>query len=85
MDPFYSRCLCSKALQSILCSCLKSIHLEKGCIDDVEDMHVIELGVAIQACMAGIVFAKLARPKKRARTVSFSKTAVISLVNGKLR
>jgi hypothetical protein len=48
-------------------------------------MHVLELGVAIQACMAGIVFAKLARPKKRARTVSFSKTAVISLVNGKLR
>jgi hypothetical protein len=43
------------------------------------------LGVAIQACMAGIVFAKLARPKKRAKTVSFSKIAVVSLVNGKLR
>ena len=30
--------------------------------------------------MAGIVFAKLARPKKRARTVTFSKVAVITKV-----
>jgi len=43
------------------------------------------VGVLIQACMAGIVFAKLARPKNRARTVTFSKVAVISKVNGKLR
>ena len=35
--------------------------------------------------MAGIVFAKLARPKNRARTVTFSKNAVVSMVNGKLR
>ncbi|XP_023326137.1 G protein-activated inward rectifier potassium channel 2 isoform X2 [Eurytemora carolleeae] len=42
-------------------------------------------GVLIQACMAGIVFAKLARPKNRARTVTFSKNAVVSMVNGKLR
>jgi len=42
-------------------------------------------GVLIQACMAGIVFAKLARPKKRAKTVTFSKMAVISQINGKLR
>ena len=31
------------------------------------------VGVIIQACMAGIVFAKLARPKKRRNTVVFSK------------
>ena len=48
-------------------------------------VHGHDTGVAIQACMAGIVFAKLARPKKRARTVTFSKIAVVSLVNGKLR
>jgi hypothetical protein len=35
--------------------------------------------------MAGIVFAKLSRPKARARTVTFSKNAVVSMVNGKLR
>jgi len=42
-------------------------------------------GVLIQACMAGIVFAKLARPKKRARTVTFSRTMVVSKINGRLR
>ena len=31
------------------------------------------VGVIIQACMAGVVFAKLARPKKRRNTVVFSK------------
>lgn len=34
--------------------------------------------------MAGIVFAKLARPKARSNTVMFSKNAVITLVNGQL-
>jgi len=43
------------------------------------------VGVIIQACMAGIVFAKLARPKRRAQTVMFSKNAVISKRNGLLR
>ena len=38
----------------------------------------------ISACMAGIVFAKLARPKARSNTVMFSKNAVITLVNGQL-
>jgi len=42
------------------------------------------VGVIIQACMAGIVFAKLARPKKRRNTVVFSKNAVICQRNGKL-
>ena len=32
--------------------------------------------------MAGIVFAKLARPKARAHTVMFSKNAVITMRNG---
>ena len=31
------------------------------------------VGVIIQACMAGVVFAKLARPKKSRNTVVFSK------------
>ena len=43
------------------------------------------VGVIIQACMAGIVFAKLSRPKRRAQTVMFSKNAVISKRNGLLR
>ena len=37
------------------------------------------LGVIISACMAGIVFAKLARPKNRSHTVMFSKNAVVSM------
>jgi len=43
------------------------------------------VGVIIQACMAGIVFAKLSRPKRRATTILFSKNAVISKTNGVLR
>ena len=43
------------------------------------------VGVIIQACMAGIVFAKLDTPKRRAETVLFSKNAVISKRNGLLR
>jgi len=42
------------------------------------------VGVIIQACMAGIVFAKLARPKSRKNTVMFSKKAVICQRNGSL-
>ena len=38
-----------------------------------------------QACMAGIVFAKLSRPKRRATTILFSKNAVISKTNGLMR
>jgi len=41
-------------------------------------------GVLIQACMAGIVFAKLARPKCRTNTIVFSKQAVICRRNGHL-
>jgi len=42
------------------------------------------VGVIIQACMAGIVFAKLARPKSRSNTVMFSRNAVVSMRNGYL-
>ena len=42
------------------------------------------VGVLIQACMAGVVFAKLARAKSRASTVVFSKTAVITMRNKEL-
>ena len=41
-------------------------------------------GVAIQALMTGLVFAKLSRPKKRAATILFSRTAVIHERNGNL-
>ena len=40
------------------------------------------VGVIISACQAGIIFAKLARPKARAHTIQFSKNAAISLRNG---
>ena len=39
-------------------------------------------GFFIQAFVVGIVFAKLARPAKRAQTLLFSKNAVISHRNG---
>ncbi|QQP51881.1 Inward rectifier potassium channel 2like, partial [Caligus rogercresseyi] len=42
------------------------------------------IGVVISACMAGIVFAKLARPKLRSNTILFSKNAVITMRNGEL-
>jgi len=42
------------------------------------------LGVVISSCMAGIVFAKLARPKHRSHTVMFSKNAVVTMRNGDL-
>ena len=36
-------------------------------------------GVIISACMAGIIFAKLARPKARAHTIVFSKVRTRTL------
>lgn len=42
------------------------------------------LGVIIQACMAGIIFAKFTVPRARAETIVFSKNAVITLRNGAL-
>ncbi|XP_064477905.1 ATP-sensitive inward rectifier potassium channel 12-like [Ornithodoros turicata] len=41
-------------------------------------------GVMIQCFMAGIVFAKLSRPKKRSQTLLFSRNAVICLRDGRL-
>lgn len=40
------------------------------------------LGVIVQCVMAGVVFAKLAKPKNRAETVMFSSTANICLEDG---
>ena len=40
------------------------------------------VGVVIQACMAGIVFAKFTKPANRAETILFSKNALISMRNG---
>ena len=41
-------------------------------------------GVIIQACLAGIVFAKFTVPTKRGETIIFSKNAIVSLRNGAL-
>jgi len=42
------------------------------------------LGVIIQACMAGIIFAKFTVPRNRGETIVFSKNAVITIRNGSL-
>ena len=42
------------------------------------------LGVIIQACMAGIIFAKFTVPRARGETIIFSKNAVITMRNGAL-
>uniref|UniRef100_A0A914BX38 Uncharacterized protein n=1 Tax=Acrobeloides nanus TaxID=290746 RepID=A0A914BX38_9BILA len=42
------------------------------------------IGVMCQTMMAGVIFAKLARPIKRAATLLFSKHAVICMRDGKL-
>ncbi|CAD5217003.1 unnamed protein product [Bursaphelenchus okinawaensis] len=42
------------------------------------------VGVMAQTLMAGVIFAKLARPIKRAATILFSKNAVICTRDGKL-
>jgi len=40
------------------------------------------VGVIIQACMAGIVFAKFTKPTNRAETILFSTNALVTLRNG---
>jgi len=42
-------------------------------------------GVLASTCMAGIVFAKLARPMPRSNTIAFSKNAVITFADGCLQ
>ncbi|MEE6516409.1 hypothetical protein FKM82_025838 [Ascaphus truei] len=42
------------------------------------------LGVIINSFMCGAILAKISRPKKRAKTITFSKKAVISKRGGKL-
>jgi len=42
------------------------------------------VGVIIQACMAGIVFAKFMMPMSRGETIMFSKNALITMRNGAL-
>ncbi|XP_068098249.1 ATP-sensitive inward rectifier potassium channel 1-like [Hyperolius riggenbachi] len=42
------------------------------------------VGVIINAFMCGVILAKIARPQKRAKTITFSKTAAISMRGGKL-
>ena len=40
------------------------------------------VGVFIDACMTGIVFAKFTKPTHRAKTVLFSKNALVTMRNG---
>ena len=42
------------------------------------------VGVIIQACMAGIIFAKFTIPRARGQTIVFSKNAVVTMRNGDL-
>ncbi len=42
------------------------------------------VGVIIQACMAGIIFAKFTVPRARGETIVFSKNAVVTMRNGAL-
>ena len=42
------------------------------------------IGVIIQACMAGLVFAKFLMPISRGETIMFSKNALITMRNGAL-
>ncbi len=42
------------------------------------------VGVMIQACMVGTIFAKLSRPKRRAETLLFSRNAVVLRRDGHL-
>ncbi|XP_032905696.1 ATP-sensitive inward rectifier potassium channel 1 [Amblyraja radiata] len=42
------------------------------------------LGVIVNSFMCGAILAKISRPKKRAKTITFSKSAVISKRGGKL-
>ena len=41
---------------------------------------LIHFDVSLQACMAGVVFAKLARPKCRTKTFVFSKYIAVALL-----
>ena len=39
---------------------------------------------SMQACMAGIVFAKFTKPTSRAETIMFSRNALVTMRNGAL-
>lgn len=42
------------------------------------------VGVVIQACMAGIIFARFTVPRARGETIVFSKNALVTMRNGSL-
>uniref|UniRef100_A0A182M8P4 Uncharacterized protein n=1 Tax=Anopheles culicifacies TaxID=139723 RepID=A0A182M8P4_9DIPT len=59
--------------------------MEEECPEAVFVMTLQSVhGVMVQAFLAGIVFAKMTRSKRRAQTLLFSKNAVISLRDGQL-
>ncbi|XP_058129114.1 G protein-activated inward rectifier potassium channel 3-like [Anopheles ziemanni] len=59
--------------------------MEEECPEAVFVMSLQSVhGVMVQAFLAGIVFAKMARSKRRAQTLLFSRNAVISMRDGEL-
>uniref|UniRef100_A0A182VVV5 Inward rectifier potassium channel C-terminal domain-containing protein n=1 Tax=Anopheles minimus TaxID=112268 RepID=A0A182VVV5_9DIPT len=59
--------------------------MEEECPEAVFVMTLQSVhGVMVQAFLAGIVFAKMTRSKRRAQTLLFSKNAVITLRDGEL-
>ena len=73
-----------KCPDAVALQCLQSI---LGVIIQVQPglSAILYSAVSVQACMAGIVFVKLSRPKRRARTVLFSRQAVVTRQHGLLR
>ena len=57
---------------------------EENCfgLESVHLYSVLIVFLFVQACMAGIVFAKFTKPTNRAETILFSTNALITLRNG---
>ena len=59
--------------------------VESKCLENIPLLMMQScIGVFIQALLAGLIFAKLSRPKKRSNTIMFSKNAVICKRDGEL-
>lgn len=59
--------------------------IEANCIEAVIILQLQTIvGLLLEAFMLGLTFAKLSRPRERAKTVMFSKNAVIAPRDGKL-
>ncbi|XP_014677647.1 PREDICTED: G protein-activated inward rectifier potassium channel 3-like [Priapulus caudatus] len=62
-----------------------SRHITEECPEAILTLVVQSIvGVLIQCFVVGMVFSKISRPKKRAQTLMFSKTAVVCMRDGQL-